>query len=149
MQCPLTCAAGASPFYQTPNSPIARGLDLHTSDYIRARLTAMAIETPAFTREDVYTLFVTTRILNFLKGLPLSCSTDLAALLEYFWPDHRTRIGFTLLQRLAETRTLYCWTKSGLIANTKFKVDLFARVLQDASYIIGQNGMAITVGEWL
>jgi hypothetical protein len=145
----LPVLLGASPFYQTPNSPIARGLDLQESDYVRARLTAMAIETPAFTREDVYTLFVTTRILNFLKGLPLSAGADMHGLLAQSWSDHRTQIGFTLLQRLAETRRLYCWTRNGLVANTKFKVELFARVLQDASYIIGQNGVAIVVGEWL
>jgi hypothetical protein len=145
----LPVLLGASPFYQTPNSPIARGLDLHASDYVRARLTAMAIETPAFTREDVYTLFVTTRIINFLKGLPLPGATDLATLLKHPWSDHRTRIGCTLLQRLAETGTLYFWTKGGLIANTKFKVELFARVLQDAGYIICQNGVAVAVGEWL
>ena len=127
----LPVLLGASPFYQTPNSPIARGLDLHASDYIRARLTAMAIETPAFTREDVYTLFVTTRIINFLKGLHLSASTDIHSLLEQSWSDHRTQIGFTLLQRLAETRTLYGWTRNGLVANTKFKAELFARVLQE------------------
>ena len=145
----LPVLLGASPFYQTPNSPIARGLDLHASDYIRARLTAMAIETPAFTREDVYTLFVTTRIINFLKGLHLSASTDIHRLLEQSWSDYRTQIGFTLLQRLAETRTLYGWTRNGLVANTKFKTELFARVLQDASYVMCQNGAAIAVGEWL
>ena len=109
----------------------------------------MAIETPAFTREDVYTLFVTTRIINFLKGLHLSASTDIHRLLEQSWSDHRTQIGFTLLQRLAETRTLYGWTRNGLVANTKFKAELFARVLQDASYVMCQNGAAIAVGEWL
>jgi hypothetical protein len=145
----LPVLLGASPFYQTPSAPIARGLDLHASDYIRARLTAMAIETPAFTREDVYTLFVTTRIINFLKGLPLSASTDIHSLLAQPWSDHRTQIGFTLLQRLAETGSLYFWTTNGLIANSKFKARLFARVLQEAGYIMCQNGAVIAVGEWL
>ena len=145
----LPVLLGASPFYQTPNSPIARGLQLHALDYIRARLTAMAIETPAFTREDIYTLFVTTRIINFLKGLQVSASTDMHSLLEQPWSDHRTQIGFTLLQRLAETRILYGWTRNGLVANTKFKVELLARVLRDASHVMCQNGAAIAVGEWL
>ena len=65
----LPVLLGASPFYQTPNSPIARGLELTETDYIRARLTALAIETENFNRDDIYTLFVTTRILNFLKGI--------------------------------------------------------------------------------
>ena len=68
----LPVLLGASPFYRTPASPIARGLDLTEEDYVKARLTAMAVETDEFRREDIYTLFITTRIINFLKGLRLS-----------------------------------------------------------------------------
>ena len=45
------------------------------SDFVKARLTALAIETDNFNRDDIYTLFVTTRILNFLKGLPSTGTT--------------------------------------------------------------------------
>ena len=64
----LPVLLGASPFYQTPNAPIARHLDFSDDDYLRSRLTAMAVETDSFDREDIYTLFITTRIVNFLKG---------------------------------------------------------------------------------
>ena len=47
----LPVLLGASPFYQTPNSPIARGLELTESDFIKARLTALAIETDHFKRD--------------------------------------------------------------------------------------------------
>ena len=144
----LPVLLGASPFYQTPNSPIARGLDVQESDYIRARLTAMAIETPAFHREDLYTLFVTTRIINFLKGLDLRHTVDLHTLLQEPWSDWRTQIGFTLLQRLAETRTLYFWTRNGAVANAKFKAQLLSCVLREAGHITCQNGAVITVGHW-
>jgi radical SAM superfamily enzyme YgiQ (UPF0313 family) len=144
----LPVLLGASPFYQTPNSPIARGLDLQVSDYIRARLTAMAIETPSCRREDLYTLFVTTRIINFLKGLDLPSATDIDSLLEQSWSDHRTQIGLTLLQRLRETNSLYFWTKTGLVPNTKFKAELFARVLQAAGQVTCQNGVSIGLDSW-
>jgi hypothetical protein len=144
----LPVLLGASPFYQTPASPIARGLELHESDYVRARLTAMAIETPAFRREDLYTLFITTRIINFLKGLNLPATTDMATLLHASWSDWRTQIGCTLLQRLADTGTLYCWTKHGLVANPRFNAALFVRVLQEAGQITCQNGAGIAVGHW-
>src|SRR5262245_63557155 len=75
----LPVLRGASPFYRTPASPIARELDLTGEDYVKARLTAIAIETDQFRREDIYTLFVATRIINFLKGLGLSASADLDA----------------------------------------------------------------------
>ena len=144
----LPVLLGASPFYQTPSSPIARGLELQAPDFIRARLTAMAIETPAFQREDLYTLFIATRMINFLKGLDLPCATDIANLLGQSWSDHRTQIGFTLLQRLQETQTLYFWTRTGLVPNTKFKADLFAEVLQEAGQVTCQNGVAIAVDQW-
>jgi radical SAM superfamily enzyme YgiQ (UPF0313 family) len=144
----LPVLLGASPFYQTPNAPIARGVDLQESDYIRARLTAMAIETSDFRREDLYTLFVTTRIINFLKGIDLPTATDIATLLEQSWSDHRTRIGFTLLKRLRATQTLHFWTSTGLVPNTKFKAELFARVLQEAGQVSCQNGVSIAVDPW-
>ena len=102
----LPVLLGASPFYQTPNSPIARGLELTESDFIKARLTALAIETDNFKRDDIYTLFVTTRIVNFLKGLPDRRSNGLPDLMNRRWFDPRTRIGFDLLKQLSETGRL-------------------------------------------
>ncbi len=144
----LPVLLGASPFYRTPNSPIAAGLELTDEDYLRARLTAMAIETQEFSREDIYTLLMTTRIINFLKALPLASRTSLTALLSQAWRDDRTRIGFELLKRLAETHRLYFWTKKGAIENRKFKTELFLSVLMDAGEIGCQNGMQIGVGEF-
>jgi radical SAM superfamily enzyme YgiQ (UPF0313 family) len=144
----LPVLLGASPFYRIPHAPIARGLDLHESDYVRARLTAMAMETPWCTRDDIYTLFVTTRILNFLKGLDVPDAVDLNDLLQHAWHDHRTRIGFALLRQLAETQTLHFWTRRGPIANKKFKTDLFACVLQEAEQITCQHGRRIAVAHY-
>ena len=144
----LPVLLGASPFYRTPASPIARGLDLTEEDYIKARLTAMAVETNEFRREDIYTLFIATRIINFLKGLRLSTSTGMDALLDCSWSDDRTRIGFELLRLLRETNRLFFWTKKGLRENTKFKSEIFFRVLQQAGVIGGQKGQRIVVGEF-
>jgi radical SAM superfamily enzyme YgiQ (UPF0313 family) len=144
----LPVLLGASPFYRTPDAPIARGFELTEEDYVKARLTAMALETETFCREDIYTLFITTRLLNFLKSLPLTSSANLRALLHQRWPHQRTRIGFELLQILAETNRLYFCTKTGLIENTKFKPEVFSRVLSEAGLITCQNGERITVGEF-
>ena len=144
----LPVLLGASPFYRTPVSPIARGLDLTEEDYVKARLTAMAVETDEFRREDIYTLFITTRIINFLKGLRLSASTDVNALLNCSWSDDRTRIGFELLRLLRETNRLYFWTTKGLRQNEKFEAEVFFRVLKQAGVIGCQNGQRIIVGEF-
>jgi radical SAM superfamily enzyme YgiQ (UPF0313 family) len=145
----LPVLLGASPFYRTPDAPIARGVDLTEEDFVRARLTAMAIETEEFKREDIYTLFITTRIVNFLKGLPLTSSADLNELLERPCDDSRMKIGFELLRRLAETRRLYFWTSKGLVKNEKFRTDLFLRVLLEAGEIGCQNGAKINVREFV
>jgi radical SAM superfamily enzyme YgiQ (UPF0313 family) len=144
----LPVLLGASPFYRTPASPIARGLDLTEEDYIKARLTAMAVETNEFRREDIYTLFIATRIINFLKGLRLSTSTGMDALLDCSWSDDRTRIGFELLRLLRETNRLFFWTKNGLRENTKFKSEIFFRVLRQAGVVGCQKGQRIVVGEF-
>ena len=141
----LPVLLGASPFYRTPNAPITRGLTLTPRDYVRARTTAMALDTAGFTRDDIYTLFITTRIINFLKGLPLPETADLRELVAHSWSDRRVRMGFELLQRLATTNTLYFWTTNGFIVNHKFQPALLWRVLQEAGQITCQNGLAITV----
>jgi hypothetical protein len=145
----LPVLLGASPFYQTPDAPIARHIDFTEDDYLCSRLTAMAVETDAFDRDDIYTLFVTTRIVNFLKGLPLSSSARLTDLLTRSWPDKRSRAGFDLLKRLVETERLYFCTKSGLIENEKFRAEVFIRVLADAGVIACRNGVRIEVREFV
>jgi radical SAM superfamily enzyme YgiQ (UPF0313 family) len=144
----LPVLLGASPFYRTPASPIAAGLDLNERDYVRARLTALAIEADQFRREDIYTLFVTTRIINFLKGLPLTSSTSLKDLLSLRWADHKTAIGFELLRLLQTTHQLHFWTNQGLRENEKFKPEIFSRVLSEAAEIGCQNGQRIIIGEF-
>jgi radical SAM superfamily enzyme YgiQ (UPF0313 family) len=144
----LPVLLGASPFYRTPVSPIGRGLDLTEDDYVKARLTAMAVETDEFRREDIYTLFITTRIINFLKGLRLSASTNVNALLDCSWSEHRTRIGFELLRLLRETNRLYFWTTKGLRENEKFEPEVFFRVLKQAGVIGCQNGQRIVIGDF-
>ena len=144
----LPVLLGASPFYRTPDAPIARGLELTEEDHVKARLTAMAVETDEFCREDVYTLFIITRIINFLKGLPLTRSVDLTELLGHTWNDLRARIGFDLLKIFAETNRLYFWTKQGLVENRKFRPELLLQVLGEAGKITCQNGKTISIGEF-
>src|SRR5215831_5969632 len=143
----LPVLLGASPFYRTPSSPIAGSLDLTERDYVRARLTALAIETDQFRREDIYTLFVTTRIINFLKGLPLTSSASLGDLLNICWPNNRTNIGCELLRSLQTTKRLYFWTNEGVRENEKFRSEIFSRVLLQAGGIGCQNGQRIVIGE--
>jgi radical SAM superfamily enzyme YgiQ (UPF0313 family) len=145
----LPVLLGASPFYRTPSAPIARGLELTETDYVRARLTALAIETENFTRDDIYTLFVSTRILNFLKGLRLSESADLLELTSHRWPDIRTRIGFAILEDFRTSGRMHFWTNTGLVENTRFKSELLIDIMSETKEVMCQSGARIDVRKFV
>jgi radical SAM superfamily enzyme YgiQ (UPF0313 family) len=144
----LPVLLGASPFYRTPDAQIASGLTLTGADHVRARLTAMAVETENFRREDIYTLFISTRIINFLRGLRLRHSAQLTDLLNNSWPDPRATIGFELLRHLLQTHRLFFWTNEGFVENRKFRTEILGRVLTEATFIGCQNGRQIDVREF-
>jgi radical SAM superfamily enzyme YgiQ (UPF0313 family) len=139
----LPVLLGASPFYRTPDAPIARGLELTETDYVRSRLTAMAIETEGFCRDEIYTLFVTTRIVNFLKGLPLSSSVDVETLLKQRSFTTRTEIGLELLRQFTASGRMYFWTRRGLVENKRFRTEVFRRVISQAKIVTCQDGKSI------
>jgi radical SAM superfamily enzyme YgiQ (UPF0313 family) len=144
----LPVLLGASPFYQTPNAPIARGLTLTEADYVRARLTALAIETDHFTRDDIYTLFVTTRIINFLKGLSIEQDTALNELMNRSWPDSRAAVGFELLRQLQLTGRWYGCTKSGWMENSHFRSAVLRCVLSQTEEVRTRTGRKISVSDF-
>ncbi len=141
----LPVLLGASPFYRTPNAPIARGLELDEKDFVRARLTALGIENENFSRDDVYTLFVITRIINFLKGLPIRLATNLSTVLESCSKESSACIGLSLLKQLLNTGVLYFWTNNGLVINRKFVSRLFFEVFSKMEFVGCQNGGTITI----
>ena len=152
----LPLLLGASPFYLIPHSPIAQNFPKPSeADIFKARLTAMATETKGFKREDLYTLLITTRILNFLKGIPpsaskLSLAQALAIAEKQDKPhppfkdlkgdgtspgnllsekkrcqDKRSAIGTEILRRLFKERKLYASTSKGLELLPRFRPELF------------------------
>lgn len=147
----LPVLLGASLFYLTPNSPIAKGFPESSEEAIfKARLTAMAIETENFSREDLYTLFITTRIINFLKGLDFEGdglafgeALDLARR-----KDKRSRTGAELLEKLFSEGKLYAATSQGLRPLDKFRAGLFFRVWEGLDEIRTQGGKIINALRW-
>lgn len=149
----LPILLGASMFYLTPNSPIAKNFPPRTpEDVFKARLTAMAVETENFTRDQIYTLFITTRILDFLKSLEVEDGCSLSGLLAGVKPvetgkPSRVDIGRQLLKRLFIERKLYFWTPRGLVLNEAFQADLFFDVLREAGWLRTQNGRRLNVSD--
>lgn len=144
----LPVLIGPSMFYLTPNSPIAADFpQMSEEDVFKSRLTAMAIESDNFSREDLFTLFISARIINFIKGLSFEeQSCDLSSLTTKHTNDTqnmRTEIGIDLLKKLFNEKKLYAVNKNDLKPITKFKADLFYKLLGKIDYITTLNGKRI------
>lgn len=141
----LPVLLGASPFYRTPSAPIARGLELNESDFLRARLTALGVEHNDFSRDDIYTLFVITRVVNFLKGLPIQSTTNLSTVTEICSQESSVFIGLSLLKQLLSTGVLCFWTTKGLVVNRRFLPGIFFKLFSDLQFIGCLNGGRIVI----
>ena len=142
----LPVLLGASPFYLTPNTPIAeRFPDPTEEDIFKSRLTAMAIETDQFKREDIYTLFVVTRIINFFKGLRFDNDwIDLREALKIARSEgKRSTIGAELFGKLLKEGLLYAATKEGYKPLPRFKAGLFFDFWSKLDFIKTQTGKVI------
>ena len=140
---------GASPFYLTPNSPIAKDFPAPSeTDVFRARLTAMAVETQDFKRDAIYTLFVTTRILNFLKGLPVPGEVSLEeALAAGEAGDARSQLGVRLFRKILSGEGLFAQTPQGLKPLPRFRSEVFFRVWNRIGRLACQNSGMILMDE--
>ena len=145
----LPVRIGASIFYLTPGSVLSADFPPMTdSDMFRARSTAMAIETAAFRRDDLYTLFLTARIVNFLKSIsmPKEAFSFRGALNFAYGGSPRERLGAELLDRLMEERHLYATSRTGLKPNVHFNPALFFEVLNRAAEIRTLSGATVFTG---
>jgi len=142
----LPVLLGASPFYLIPHSPIARHFgEFSEQDVYKARLTAMAIETKDFKRKDLYTLLITTRILNFLKGFSFKTKkiTLLKALATASKLNHRSATGVEILHKLLKEKTFHASTSKGLEPLPCFKVELFFQLWRKIDIITTQSMISI------
>ena len=145
----LPVLLGASPFYHTPNSPIARGLEL-------TKATSSKPASPRWrSRRRISIATIFTRCSSrrgssiSSKGLPLEAPTGLIDLINQSWLEPRTRIGFDLLKLLSQSGSLCFSTRQGLVENRKFRIELFARVLQETGTIRCQNGASLSVEKFV
>ena len=105
----------------------------------------MAIETDHFKRDDIYTLFITTRIINFLKGLRFKenqINLD-KALGVARNSDKRSAIGAELIERLFADQCLYAYMKDGFKLLPRFNFLLFSRIWSEVNQIATQEGNVI------
>jgi radical SAM superfamily enzyme YgiQ (UPF0313 family) len=142
----LPALLGASPFYLCPGSPLAQARpELSEAEMVRSRLTVLGVPTDRFSRDDIYTLFVTARIVNFLKGLEPgagSCSLG-EALAAARILGRRQALGADLLERLLAEGRLWAATPQGLRPLPRFKATLFRAAWNRIGFITTQGGRRI------
>jgi hypothetical protein len=145
----LPVIIGASIFYLTPGCALATEFPPFTrGDLIRARSTAMAGANEHVSRDDLYSLFITARIINFLKGIPLQPrqSTLEEALAHARGSGQRARIGAELLERLLGEKRLYAATRNDRRFLSRFRPTVFFRVCEETGYLRTRQGAVIVLG---
>ncbi len=133
----LPVLIGASIFYLIPGTPIEDEFEnIDYEDFTKCRLTAMAFIGDHYTREDIYTLFVTCRIINFIKSFELNDNSTLNDILVKNHPDTRIQKGCDLLYGLLKDKKWH---------HDKFKHSTFEIVWKDLEQIQTQGGSTITI----
>lgn len=143
MNAKLPVLLGASPFYLTPSSPFAQELRGDAPEPFLARLTALG-NAPDNDPAAVYTLFVTVRILNFLKGLSLPKDAPLKnALRNGQRKDPRSAVGVAILKKLLLGKGFFSATSRGFAPQPRFQTELFFKVWKKLDIIVTQEGKTI------
>lgn len=147
----LPVLLGASLFYLVPRSPIAEHFpELSELDYFKARLSSMAWETELFERDDVYTLFRLSRLINFIKRFPSGIYDSIDKFILYR-PDSsfRTQLGIEQLKNLFSHGILFFEGKSRQSRDTSFKSAWALQILRSLPHIGALSGGKIVLTEGL
>ncbi|MCK5074258.1 MAG: B12-binding domain-containing radical SAM protein [Bacteriovoracaceae bacterium] len=142
----LPVLIGASMFYLTPSSPIEKRFPIqNTAEIKRSRLTAMEIHSKKFSREQIFTMFIATRIINFLKGLDFQTTDiNLSSLIKN--PpsnEKRSMTGIRQLAHIFETGKHILIGKKEILELDVFDFEIFKKVMARLPEIYTQNGKKI------
>jgi radical SAM superfamily enzyme YgiQ (UPF0313 family) len=135
---PLT--VGASPFYLLPGSKFAEGITFDRERMIQARLTALGGNA-----QDIYTLFILSRVINFIKTLPISRDMDIDEVLNM--PSQgREGIGKTILEKYFRDGEL-CMYLSGnrFEPNEGINPSILKHLGTTIKTIVTKNGCTINI----
>ena len=144
----LPVLIGASPFYLIPGTPLANRFPLPgEADLFRARLTGLTVFSKVVSREDLYTLLVASRIINFFKGLRFpEPRLKLEGALDFAREKgERAALGVELFQRLVKEKKLYAATREGYKPLDRFRVPLFLELWEHLGEIQTQEGKKIII----
>jgi len=141
----LPVRLGVSPFYVTPGMPVLdQQLKNHQLSSVKARLTSLGIESKEYEKEDIYTMMITARIINFLKEMNFQNDVYFSQVLNSEKStDKRSAIGIEILNELFKNKKLYASTSGGFEQNLKFKIELFFNMWHRLKFIKTYTGKSI------
>lgn len=143
----LPVLVGVSIFYLTPGTEIT-GLfpDMEEKDIFRSRSTAMAYPSKECDRDDLFTLFTTARIINFLKGVEFDAAEmHLEEIFQRERGDGRTFVGLQVLKKLLTEKKFFTFNKGGAFTeHRRFKYSTFEKVWHHGdNMLITQKGKKV------
>jgi radical SAM superfamily enzyme YgiQ (UPF0313 family) len=139
----LPVLIGASVFYLAPGSRLYESGPRPSQ--VRARLTGLGVGPDSSARDQIYTLFILSRILNFLKGLDVpGTQVDLPeALGQARRSGARAALGAELLEKLLREGVLYAYDGSVFRRLERFDSGLFRQAWARIGYLKTLRGSAI------
>jgi len=141
----LPVLIGVSIFYLTPGTEIAKFFpDMDENDIFRSRSTAMAYPSDECDRDDLFTLFTTARIINFLKGIQFDRpKIQLSELFQQEREKSRFGAAIIVLNRLLSEKKFFTFHKGTFKEHTRFKYATFKKVWKNRDTIITQKNETI------
>jgi len=141
----LPVLIGASIFYLIKDTGIEKRYPLTSAQEIKlGRLTSIYQKKYPFNQSDIFTLFITTRIINFLKsGLFKDDQANLSDLLRSPTLDNRVQIGMEQLQSIFQGQGYYIHNKKGKTLVKTFNTDLFKNIFKKIPSINTQDSQII------
>ena len=133
---------GVSPFYATPGMELTREIQFRRETLMRGRLTAME-PADAFHREDLHAIFVSVRILNFLKSAPVGTTGLCGAMGALSLRDQKSREGVNILDHYFKTGMFCTLDHTGKLVPRRGLSSLLDRILSRIRIIRGREGQEI------
>ncbi|OFZ49126.1 MAG: hypothetical protein A2381_16135 [Bdellovibrionales bacterium RIFOXYB1_FULL_37_110] len=142
----LPVLIGASIFYLIKDTGIEKRFPVTSVQEIKlGRLTSIYQKNYPFNQSDIFTLFITTRIINFLKsGFCQKGQINLSDLLQLKSLDGRPQIGMEQLRSIIFGSGYYIHNKKGKTPVNTFNSNLFRNILKTMPTIMAQDGQIIT-----
>ncbi len=143
----LPLLVGASVFYLAPGSALWEKEPGRSDQLESARLTALPGHSDLISRDGLYTLLITARIINFLKSLPLGHEPGELSLenaLERA-TDDRSRLGARLLRTLLAEGRLLAWDGRRDHLLQRFSPEVFERVWAQIGAVRSLEGPTVEV----